>query len=120
VINEMLEMVVDRSREVHDMARIAVANRGQHQQFPGNQPSGAVRDSRGADDIDIQRQMRPVLLDRAAGHEADLVQVDGVVVLGSGEFFVTKFCGGAAHGFGDGFGIALDSGRMTFSPDHRS
>ena len=56
---------------------------------------GPLGDAAGTDQIDIQRQMRPMLLDRAARHDADLAQIDGVVDLGPGQFFVAIF--GAAR-----------------------
>ena len=49
----------------------------------------------GADEVDVERQVRPVLLDRAAGDDADLAQLDGVVDLGPGQFLVAVFSRGS-------------------------
>src|SRR5262245_7986018 len=42
--------------------------------------------------------MRAVLLDGAAGDDADLAQRDGVVDVGPGQLLVAVLGGGAAHG----------------------
>ena len=44
-----------------------------------------------ADQIDVERQVRPVLLDGSARHDANLAQLDGVVDLRPGQFFVAIF-----------------------------
>src|SRR5205814_6112193 len=99
VMHEVFEIVVDGPREIHDVARVAISNHGQYKQLIGDKPAGAVGDATGTDEIDVQRQMRPMLLDGAAGHQADLAQLDGVVDLGPSEFFVAIFGGGATgHG----------------------
>ena len=103
VIDEMLEVIIDRAGKIHDVPGVAVADRGQHQQFVRDQASGAVSDPGRADDIDIERQMRAVLFHRAARHDADLAHLDGVIDLRPGQLFVAKFSGGAAHGFSVGF-----------------
>ena len=51
---------------------------------------------RGADQIDVQRQVRAVLLDGPAGHDADFAQLDGVVDFRPGQFFVAIL--GLEHG----------------------
>ena len=62
--------------------------------------AGAAGDAAGTDQIDVERQVRAVLLDGAARHDADLAQIDGVVDLGPGQFFVAVLGGGSArHGW---------------------
>jgi hypothetical protein len=81
---------------------VAVTDGGQHEQFVGYQPSGAVSDPGWADNIDIKRKMRAVLFHGAARHDADFAELDGVIDFRPGEFFVAEFSGGAAHGFNNG------------------
>ena len=69
---------------------------------------------RRADQIDVERQMRAVLLDGAAGHDADLAQLDGVVDLGPGQFFVAVLGRGAAgHAKDSSCGRSDVSGRRN-------
>src|SRR5690349_20803741 len=102
MVDEVLEMIVDRAGKIHHVTRVTVANGGQHKQLVWHQPSGAVGDSRWANNIDVEWQMMPVLFDRATRHETHLAHVDRVIDLRPGEFFVAKFSGGAAHGFSEG------------------
>ncbi|HEX3450030.1 MAG TPA: hypothetical protein VHS97_17375, partial [Isosphaeraceae bacterium] len=53
-------------------------------------PAGASGDLGGADHIDVEWQMRAVLLDGATRENADFAKFDGVVDLGPGEFFIPK------------------------------
>ena len=99
-MHEVLEVVVDRAGEVHHVAGVAVGDDRQHEHLVGDLPAGPVGDAARADEIDVERQVRPVLLDGAAGHDADLAQLDGVVDLGPGQFLVAVLGGGAAHVFG--------------------
>lgn len=55
VIDEMLEVIVDRAREIHDVPCVAIANGRQNKEFVWNQAAGAERNSGGANDIDIER-----------------------------------------------------------------
>ena len=95
VVDEMFVLVVDGAGKIHHMARVPVRNGGQHEHFVGNLPAGAARDLGRADDIHIERQMGAVLFDRAARHNADFAQIDGVIDFGPGKFFVPEFGGGA-------------------------
>jgi hypothetical protein len=88
VMHEVLEVVVDRARKIHDVARVAVGDDRQHEQLVRDQLAGAGRDAARADEIDVQGQMRAVLLDGAARQQADLAHFDRVVDLGPGQFFV--------------------------------
>ena len=83
--------VVDRAGKIHDVPGVAVGESGQHEHLVGDILAGTARDAARADEIDVERQMRPVLLDGAAGQDADLAQIDGVVDLGPGQFFVAVF-----------------------------
>ena len=95
-MHEVLEVGVDRPREVHHVAGVAVGDDGQHEQLVGDLPPGPVGDPERADEVHVERQVRPVLLDGAAGHEADLAQLDGVVDLGPGQLLVAVFRAGSA------------------------
>lgn len=97
-MHEVFEVGVDRTGEVHDVPGVAVGDDGEHEQLIGDFFAGTVRDSDGADEVDIQRQVRPVLLDGPARHDADLLQVDGVVDLRPGELLIAVFGRCAAHG----------------------
>ena len=108
MVDEVLKVVVDRAGKIHDVTGVAITDGGQHEQLVGHQPPGAVRDPGRADNIDIEREMRAVLFDRAARHDADLAQFDGVVDLRPGEFFVAEFSGGAAHVFSNGLTVRVN------------
>src|SRR5262249_51421127 len=99
VVDEMLEMIVNRSWKIHDVARVAITNGGQHEQFVRYQASSAQGDSRGANDVDIQWQMSAVLFHGATGDEANLPQLDGVIDFRQSELLIAEFSGGAAHGW---------------------
>ncbi len=104
MVHEVLEVVVDGAGKVHHMPRVAVADGGQHQNLFGHFPARAAGDFGGTDKIDIQRQVRSMLLDGAAGHNAHFAQLDGVVDFGPGQFFVAEFGLSAAHGGRDSGG----------------
>src|SRR5262249_36629056 len=93
-LDEVLEMGVDGSGKVHDMAGVAVAVGGKQKHLFGDDRARAACNSGWADDVNVERQVRPVLLDRAAGEHADLAEFDRVVDLGPGEFLVAPlgFC----------------------------
>ena len=55
-----------------------------------------------ADEIDVERQVVPVLLDRPARDDADLAEVDGIVDLRPRELFVAILGGGAGGAEGAG------------------
>jgi hypothetical protein len=90
-IYEVLKMRIDGSREVHHMPRVTITVSGKQKHLFGYDPAGASGDLGGADHIDVEWQMRAVLLDGATRENADLAQFDGVVDLGPGEFFVAIF-----------------------------
>ena len=96
--DEVLVVAVHGAGEVHDMAAVAVPVGRQDQHLARDLLADAVGDALWANNIDIQRQVRPVLLDRADGQDADLAQLDGVVDLGPGELFVAEFSSGTRHG----------------------
>jgi hypothetical protein len=99
VVHEMLEVVVDRAREVHHVPRVAVADGGEDEHLVGDCLPCASRDPRRADDVDVERQVGAVLLHGAAGYDADFPHLDGVVDLGPGELLVAIFrLGAACHG----------------------
>ena len=104
VVHEMLEVVVDGAGEVHDVPGVAVGHDRQHEHLVGDFAAGAVGDPGRADEVHVERQVRPVLLDGAARHDADLAQLDGVVDLGPGQFLVAVFGRGAAGHSGISFG----------------
>jgi hypothetical protein len=57
-----------------------------------------VSNAVGTNEIDIQRQVRAMLLDCAAGQDTDFAEIDGVVDLRPGQFFVAVFgFGSIAH-----------------------
>ena len=91
----MVVVVVDGAGKIHHVARVPVTNRGQHENLVGYLPAGAARNLGRADDIHIERQMWAMLFDRTTRHDADFAQIDGVVDLRPGEFFVTELGGGA-------------------------
>ena len=87
--------------KVHHVAGVAVAMGGQQQHLVGDDPAGPAAISVGTDHVDVERQVRPVLLDRAARQDADLAQLDRVVDLGPGEFLVAPLGRGlAGHVYG--------------------
>src|SRR5262249_52588795 len=96
LVDEGLEVGVDGAGEVHDVPRVAVPHRRQYEDLVGRLPAGPVGDPLRADDVHVERQVRPRLLHRAAGHRAHLAQGDGVVDLRPGQLLVAVFRGGAA------------------------
>ena len=72
VIDEMLEVIIDRAREIHDVPGVTITNGWKNKEFVWNQAAGPVRNPGGTNDIDIERKMRPMLFDRATGNDADL------------------------------------------------
>ncbi len=102
--HEVLVMAVDRAGEVHHVSGVAVTHDRQHEDVFRGRPPGPIRDAQRADEIDIERQVMPMLLDRTAGDDAHLPLFDGIVDLGPGELFVTVLSTGA---FGVGHGMGL-------------
>src|SRR5262245_48509123 len=99
VMLEVREVVVDGAGKIHDVPGVAIRDDRQHEQLVDHRYAGPLRDAAGADEIDVERQMRPMLLDGAARDDADFAHVDGVIDFGPGEFFVAVFSRGAAwHG----------------------
>src|SRR5687768_10660624 len=96
-MHEVLEVVIDRAGEVHHVPRVAVGHDRQHEHLVGDFLAGAASDASGADQVDIQRQVRTVLLDGPAGDDAHLAQINRIVDLRPGELFVAVFGGGARH-----------------------
>ena len=90
-MHEVLEVVVDGAGEVHDVAGVAVGDDRQHEHLLGDLTAGAAGDLRGTDEVHVERQVRPVLLDGAARQDADFAQLDGIVDLGPGQLLVTVF-----------------------------
>ena len=82
--NKGLVVSVDGAGEVHDMAGVAVPHGRQDEHLVGNLAAGPVGDAQRADDVDIERQVRSMLLHGAAGHDAHLAHLDGVVDLRPG------------------------------------
>ena len=74
------------------MPRVTVGNWRQDEDFLRNRSTDAVGDAAGADKIHIQRKMFPMLLDGSAGHNTDLLSVDGFVDFRPGEFVVAVLC----------------------------
>ena len=95
--DEVLEVGVDRAGEVHDVAGVAVGRPSAARALLRDCAAGAERDPGRADDVDVERQVRPVLLDGAARDDADLAQLDGVVDLRPGQLLVTVLLGRAGH-----------------------
>src|SRR5262245_33828207 len=89
-------MAVDGAGKVHHVATIARPVWRQNEHLVGNLLAGAIRDALRANEVHIQRQVRPVLLDGAADYDAELAHLDGLVDLGPGEFLVTVLYGGTA------------------------
>ncbi len=99
-MHEVLEIVVNGPRKIHDMARVAVTDRGEDQNLFRHFTSGAPRDLGWANEIDIERQVVPMLFDGPARQDADLAEIDGVIDFGPGKFFVAVFLGSAgSHRF---------------------
>ena len=73
------------------MPGVAVGDHGEDEDFFRDLPAGAVGDSGRTHQIDIERQVRPVLLDRPARDDANFFELDRVVDLGPGQLFVTVF-----------------------------
>ena len=96
-MHEVLEMVVDRAREVHHVARVAVGDGGKDEQLVGDLAAGAERDLGRTEDVDVERQVRSVLLDGAARDDADLAELDRVVDLRPGQLCVAIFLCRAGH-----------------------
>ena len=80
-------MRIDGAGEIHHVARVAVGNGRQHEDFVGKLLARAARNAVGTDQIDVERQVRTVLLDGSARNDADLVQRNRVVDFGPGQFF---------------------------------
>lgn len=97
VVHEMFKVVVDRPRKVHDMPGVTVGYHGEYENLVGNRLTGTVGDADRADEIDIQRQVWPVLFDGSARHDTDLLQIDGIVDFRPGQFFVAVLGRGSAH-----------------------
>ena len=97
MMHEVLEVLVDGAGKIHDMAGVAIGNDREDKHLGGDFPAGAVGDSHRANEVDIQGQVVPMLLDRAAGHDADFGKIDGVFDLGPGQFLITVFRCRTAH-----------------------
>ena len=97
MIDEMLEVIVDCAWKIHHMTGVSITDRRKHQDLVRNLSTGAIRDSGWANHIDIERQVMTVLLDCAAGDDADLAEVNRVIDFGPNEFFVAKLSRGAGH-----------------------
>ena len=79
------------------MAGVAISDVRQNFYLVRNFPAGAVGNSSRADEIDVQRQVRTVLLNRAAGDDADLLLIDSVLNFRPGQFFLSMLLGDAVH-----------------------
>src|SRR5262245_50426765 len=90
-MHEMFEVVVDRPWKIHHVPRVAIGHNRRHEQLVGNRHSRALGDPAGADQIDIQRQVMTMLLDRPARHNAHLSQLDRIVDLRPGQFLIPIF-----------------------------
>ena len=97
VMHEVLEVVVDRPGKVHHVARVAVGDRREHEHLAGDLATGAERDLGRAEDVDVERQVRPVLLDGAARDDADLPELDRVLDLRPRQLRVAILLGRAGH-----------------------
>ena len=87
---------VDRARKIHHVGGVPITDRRQDQQLIRNEPARAVGHPSRADGIDVERQVRAVLLHRPTRDQANLFQINGVVDLGPGQLFVSIFGAGAA------------------------
>ena len=93
--------------KVHDVAGVSIAVSRQQQHLFGDDPARSSGDLGRADHVDIERQVRAVLLDGATRQNTHLAEIDRVVDLGPGELFITKFRG-RATGHGHSPGIRQD------------
>ena len=91
MLHKVLKVIVDRARKVHHVAGVTVGHDRQHQYLFGCPFPCSGCDSAGTDQVDIQRQMRTVLLNGSTGQDADFTEVDGVIDLRPGEFLVSVF-----------------------------
>jgi hypothetical protein len=70
------------------MSGIPVGNRRQHKHPVSERFADSARDAAGSDEVDIERQMIPVLLDSSTGQDASLIPFDSLDDFGPGQFLV--------------------------------
>ena len=97
VLDEVLEVNVDRAREVHHVVDVAIAHRRKNETDLRPQPRRSRRHRVGAKMIDLQRQMMAMLLDRAGRDDRDLAQLGGLVDFGPGQFVEAVFITNRRH-----------------------
>ncbi len=96
---KMLEVVVDRAGKIHDMSGVAVRHDRQHFHLVGNLFARSSGNAARADKVHVERQVRAVLFDGAAGDDANLSGVDSVFDFGPSQLFIAIVRQGAiAHG----------------------
>jgi len=92
-------VAVDRAWKIHHVPGVSIGHDWQHQHLIGNLLARAACNSERTDEVDVQRQVRPMLLDRTAGNETNLPDVDGIINLGPSQFFIAILGRGTArHG----------------------
>src|SRR5260370_27830330 len=79
VMHEVLEIIVDRAGKIHDMPGVPVTYGGQNEYLIRDMSARAASNLGGTDDIDIEGQMRAVLLHRSAPDDAHFAHFDGIV-----------------------------------------
>ena len=89
LLNEMLVMHIDRAGKIHHVAGVAVRHTRQNQRLLRSLPARLQCHAVGKQHIYVQRQVRSVLLHRAAGHNANLPRRNGVINFRPRQFLVT-------------------------------
>ena len=71
------------------MPGITVGDHRQHEDFLRYLPARSIGDPDRAHQIDIEWQVRAMLLDGPAGNDANFLEFDRIIDLRPGQFFVT-------------------------------
>src|SRR5262249_45048559 len=100
--------------EVHDVPGVAVGDDGKHEHLVRDRLAGPDRDPDWTDEVHVERQVVPVLLDRPARDDAHLALLDRVVDLGPGQFFVAILRPRACHERVSRNSSSSNSGRFGF------
>ena len=81
--------------KIHHMTGITIADRGKDKNVFWSLLAGSEGNAGWTNEVHIEWKMRAMLFDGATGNDADLAEINGIIDLRPGEFFVAVFGFGA-------------------------
>jgi hypothetical protein len=96
LFDERVVVRVNRAGKVHHVSGVAVRDSWQHEHLVGVGCSDSVGNRSGTHQVNVQRQVVTVLLDRPARNDANLILLNGIVNFRPREFLVAVFGAGFA------------------------